>query len=258
MSGPARPGPSRCTALVALGRLRSRCGEAGAAEILHEAAEPAYEANEIQFVGPAAVGLAEHYWIAGDPARSAAEARRGYALALRVGHPWFAGQLAFWQWRAGEPVPCPEWVGKPHRLLLEGDWPGAAAEWADRRCDYARAEALSCGDAEAAGEALRIVEGLGAVGTARRLRVELRERGVKVPRGPRPSTAADPIGLTARQREVLTLLAEGLSNAEIAARLTLSAKTVDHHVSAVLGKLGVPSRGQAAATARRLGLLAGE
>ena len=76
-----------------------------------------------------------------------------------------------------------------------------------------------------------------------------------MPRGPRPSTAADPTGLTARQREVLTLLAEGLSNADIAARLTLSAKTVDHHVSAVLGKLGVPSRGQAAAAARRLGLL---
>jgi DNA-binding NarL/FixJ family response regulator len=100
------------------------------------------------------------------------------------------------------------------------------------------------------------VDGLGAAGTARRLRAELRERGARVPRGPRRATAADPTGLTARQREVLVLLAEGLSNAEIAARLTLSAKTVDHHVSAVLGKLGVPSRGQAAAAAHRLGLLA--
>ena len=256
LSGPARPGPCRCTAQVALGRLRSRCGEADAADILHEAAVPAYEADEMQFVGQVAVGLAEHYWIAGDPVRSAAEARRGYALALRVEHPWFAGQLAYWQWRAGEPAPLPEWIGKPHRLLIEGDWRGAAAEWADRRCDYARAEALSCGDEEAVGEALRIVDGLGAVGTARRLRAELRDRGAKVPRGPRPSTAADPTGLTARQREVLTLLAEGLSNADIAARLTLSGKTVDHHVSAVLGKLGVPSRGQAAAAAHRLGLLA--
>jgi len=255
LSGPARPGPCRGTAQVALGRLRSRCGEAGAAEILHEAAEPAYEADELQFVGQAAVGLAECYWIAGDPVRAAAEARRGYALALRVGHPWFAGQLAYWQWRAGEPAPLPEWIGKPYRLLIEGDWRGAAAEWADRRCDYARAEALSCGDEEAVGEALRIVDGLGAAGTARRLRAELRERGAKVPRRPRASTAAHPTGLTTRQREVLTLLAEGLSNADIASRLTLSGKTVDHHVSAVLGKLGVPSRGQAAATAHRLGLL---
>jgi DNA-binding CsgD family transcriptional regulator len=255
MSGPARPGPYRCTAQVTLGRLRSRRGEADAADILQEAAMSAYEANELQFVGPAAAGLAEHHWITGDLARSAAEARRGYALALRVRHPWFAGQLAYWQWRAGEPVPVPEWIGQPYRLLIEGDWRGAAAEWAGRRCDYARAEALSNGDAEAAGEALRIVDGLGAAGTARRLRAELRERGARVPRGPRPSTAADPTGLTVRQREVLTLLAEGLSNADIAARLTVSAKTVDHHVSAVLGKLGVPSRGQAAAAARRLGLL---
>jgi DNA-binding NarL/FixJ family response regulator len=87
---------------------------------------------------------------------------------------------------------------------------------------------------------------------ARRLRAELRERGERVPRGPRPSTAADPTGLTARQLEVLALLADGLSNAQIADRLSLSVKTVDHHVSAVLGKLGVPSRGLAAAAARRL------
>jgi DNA-binding CsgD family transcriptional regulator len=257
MAGPDRPGPCRSAAQVTLGRLKSRLGEAGAADILEAAAVPAYEADELQFVGPVAGGLAEHYWIAGEPARSAAAARRGYALAVQVGHPWFAGQLAYWQWRAGEPAAVvPEWIALPYRLLIAGDWAGAAAEWARRGCAYHRAEALSCGDESTAGEALQIVDGLGATGTARRLRAELRDRGVRVPRGPRPSTAAHPHGLTARQREVLTLLADGLSNADIAARLTVSAKTVDHHVSAVLGKLGVPSRGQAAAAARRLGLLA--
>ncbi|WP_212991910.1 ATP-binding protein [Actinoplanes auranticolor] len=256
LSGPEHPGPSRSTARVALGRLRSRRGGPDAADILLRAAGPAYEADEVQFVGPVATALAEHYWIAGDPARAAAEARRGYAVAVRVGHPWFAGQLAYWQWRAGEPIAVTELIALPYRLLIEGDWRGAAADWAGRGCAYARAEALSCGDDEAVAEALRIVDGLGAAGTARRLRAELRDRGAKVPRGPRASTTAHPTGLTARQREVLMLLAEGLSNADIAARLTLSAKTVDHHVSAVLGKLGVPSRGQAAVAARRLGLLA--
>jgi DNA-binding NarL/FixJ family response regulator len=85
---------------------------------------------------------------------------------------------------------------------------------------------------------------------ADRLRRDLRDRGLRVPRGPRPSTAADPTGLTARQREVLALIAQGLSNAQIAARLHLSAKTVDHHVSAILAKLGVASRTAAAALAR--------
>ena len=66
---------------------------------------------------------------------------------------------------------------------------------------------------------------------------------------------ANSAGLTPRQVDVLGLLVEGLSNAEIAARLTLSAKTVDHHVQAVLRKLGVASRGQAAAEAHRLKLV---
>jgi len=139
--------------------------------------------------------------------------------------------------------------------MIDGDWRGAAESWAARGCPYLRAEALSGGDGDAIAEALRVFDGFGAVVPARRLRAGLRDRGLPVPRGPRRSTAADPAGLTTRQAEVLTLLADGLSNAQIAARLTVSVKTVDHHVSAVLGKLGVPSRGQAAAIARRRGLI---
>jgi DNA-binding NarL/FixJ family response regulator len=55
---------------------------------------------------------------------------------------------------------------------------------------------------------------------------------------------------------VLALLAEGLRNAEIAERLVVSQKTVDHHVSAILRKLAVRTRGAAGAEAARLGLLA--
>lgn len=87
---------------------------------------------------------------------------------------------------------------------------------------------------------------------ARRLR-ELGER--QVPRGLRASTNENPAGLTNRELEVLPLLAEGLRNAEIAQRLVLSQKTVDHHVSAILRKLGVNTRGQAGAAAGRLGLI---
>jgi DNA-binding NarL/FixJ family response regulator len=76
-----------------------------------------------------------------------------------------------------------------------------------------------------------------------------------VPRGPRPSTAANAGGLTARQAEVLRLLAAGMSTVDIATRLTLSPKTVEHHVSAVLDKLGAASRGRAVAVARDRGLL---
>jgi len=211
--------------------------------------------GEMQFVVPVAITLAELHWLDGDLDRAATEARRGYHLARELGQPWFVGELAFWLWRCGRLDAAPEIAAEPFRLLIAGDWRGAADEWTRRGCLYPRAEALSHGDADATAEALRIYERLGAVVPARRLRGLLRARGLPVPRGPRPATTTDPVGLTGRQREVLALLAEGLSNAEIAARLTVSVKTVDHHVSAVLAKLGVPNRGQAAAEARRRGLI---
>jgi DNA-binding NarL/FixJ family response regulator len=84
---------------------------------------------------------------------------------------------------------------------------------------------------------------------SRRLRA-LGERGL--PRGPRPVTAEHPQGLTSRETEVLSLLSAGLSNAEIAAQLVVSARTVDHHVSAILQKLGVRTRAEASVLAARV------
>lgn len=255
LDGPPQPGGGYVPALAVRSLLRTRRGEDGGAEDARLAAGRGYPTGEMQFVCPAAVALAEAHLLAGEPELAAAEAAHGLKVAVAAGHAWLAGELAVLLWRCGGLTTPPDLVAEPFRLLIDGDWRAAADEWGRRECPYARAEALSAGDADAVAEALRIYDRLGAVRAARRLRAGLRERGLRVPRGPRPSTAADPTGLTRRQQEVLVLLADGLSNAEIAARLTLSAKTVDHHVSAVLGKLGVPSRGQAAAAARRRGLL---
>jgi DNA-binding CsgD family transcriptional regulator len=176
------------------------------------------------------------------------------ADAREVARLVFAGELAFWLRLAGAPVRTPAVMAEPHRLLLAGDWRAAADAWQALGCSYQQALALSCGDQdEALLEALALLDGLGARQTAQRLRRQLRRRGTRrVPRGPTRATAANPAGLTGRQVEVLGLLAEGLTDAEIAARLSLSAKTVSHHVSALLAKLGVTSRRQAAAAARRL------
>jgi DNA-binding NarL/FixJ family response regulator len=86
------------------------------------------------------------------------------------------------------------------------------------------------------------------------VRERLRAMGARVPRGPRAATRANPAGLTERQLAVLDLLREGMTNAEIADRLVVSVRTVDHHVAAVLSKLGVQSRREAAAAAQKLGV----
>ena len=105
-------------------------------------------------------------------------------------------------------------------------------------------------------EALAVLEGLGAGPAAQSVRQSLRGRGASVPRGPRASTRDNPARLTSREVEVLTLVAEGLKNAEIAKRLVVSPRTVDHHVSAILRKLDASTRGEAVAQATALDLLA--
>jgi DNA-binding NarL/FixJ family response regulator len=102
-------------------------------------------------------------------------------------------------------------------------------------------------------QAVRALDDLGAAPAATAARRRLRALGVRtIPRGPLAATRAHPAGLTSRQADVLDLLAEGLTNAEIAERLVVSVRTVDHHVSTILGKLGVPSRRHASRLARSL------
>ena len=256
LAEPVKGGPRVVDALVPLGLLRSRRGDPDAAATLQEATERAFATSELQWTAPVAAARAEYAWLHGDDRRAAEEAAGIFELAVRDGHQWFAGELACWLRLAGAPVRVPAVMAEPHRLLLAGDWRAAADAWRERGYPYQRALALACGDQdEALLEALTLLDGLGARQTALRLRRQLRQRGnLRVPRGPTRATAANPAGLTGRQVEVLGLLAQGLTDAEIAEQLSLSAKTVGHHVSALLAKLGVGSRREAAAAARRLGV----
>jgi DNA-binding NarL/FixJ family response regulator len=104
-------------------------------------------------------------------------------------------------------------------------------------------------------EAIQIARELGAAPLAEHLARRMRRLGLAVPRGPRAQTRSNPAGLTERQLEVLALIVDGLSNAGIAERLVISHKTAEHHVSAVLGKLGVSGRHAAARRAAELGLV---
>ena len=185
-------------------------------------------------------------------------AGRAPSCCARTEHPGaapFRGELLRYLARAGVPAESFEGCPPGWAAGLDGDWRAAAAAWREAGDPYETAlELAESGDAEATAEALRILEDLRAAPAAARVRERLRAMGARVPRGPRAVTRANPAGLTPRQLAVLGLLREGLTNAEIADRLVLSVRTVDHHVAAVLDKLGVRSRREAAAAADELGV----
>ena len=249
-------GTTRITADVVLGRVRARRGDPGATEVLDEALRLARPGGHLQRLAHVHAARAEAAWLAGDPERAAAEARAVLPLAVEKRHLWFAGELAWWQRVAGASGAAPAWVAEPYRLQLDGRPAEAAAAWAALGFPYeaARARAASEDPADVAA-ALAAFEALGAAPAARLARGRLRALGAPVPRGPRPATRANPAALTAREVEVLRLVAAGLRNGDVAERLVVSRRTVDHHVSAILRKLGAATRGEAAAAAGRLGLL---
>ena len=254
----ARSGQFAVTAvlpLVARGRIQSARGHPAALSTLDDAARHAERIGETQWMAPVAAARAEYFLWRGELDRAAAEARHGIAGAAAVWQPFQLGALAYRLWQATGTEPAQIVIAEPYRLMMRGDWAEAAARWAARGAELLRVEALSAGDQAATAEALAVLDGLGATRAAGHLRGRLRQRGfARIPRGPRRATAANVAGLTGRQADVLALLAEGRSNADIAARLVLSPRTVEYHISALFAKLGVANRGQAGAVARRLGV----
>jgi DNA-binding CsgD family transcriptional regulator/tetratricopeptide (TPR) repeat protein len=243
---------SRLTALTTLGRLRARRGDPEANKLLDEALELTREMGSIDRLGPMRIARAEVAWLAGNLQKTIQEGRAIYELAIRKKHPWYAGELAFWLWRAGEKIAPADWMAGPFRLQINGDWKGAAKEWEALGCPYEQAQSLADGDLAARKTALAIFERIGAHPAAEKLRQMLQAAaGIGLPPKPRVSTRQNPFGLTHRQVEILGLLIDGLTNAEIAGRLQITSKTADHHVSAILEKLDVHSRDSAANMARQ-------
>jgi ATP/maltotriose-dependent transcriptional regulator MalT len=237
-----------------LGELALRRGDPDASERLAEITAEADRTGELQDLVPVVELRAEWALVHGAPTpresleRLLAELPPRGALA---GH--YAMRAVAWAAALGIDVEHDQPLEGPYAAMLRRDWRGAADAFGAIGWSYDRALMLSLLDDEAAlAEALDIARRLGAEPLARRVAGRMRERGVRVPHGQRVSTRANPAGLTVRQLEVLALLAEGLTNAEIAARLVVAPRTAEHHVAAVLGKLGVATRREAARRAPEL------
>lgn len=236
----------RARALILLGRLRARRGQGDPWEPLDQAAVLIAQ-SEVQDLRILHAARAEAAWLAGDTGRARSESAAGLVSShVHTAAPSWSAELAFWAWKSGAEGGPPR--HGPFQLHASGRLRDAAAAWAEIGCPYYRALALAdSADPDDLQRALSQFLDLGAKPMAGRVAGELRRRGIRrVQRGPRPSTRDNLAGLTNRQLEVLQLVAEGLSNSAIAARLVISPKTVDHHMSAILNRLHVANRAAAA------------
>lgn len=251
---------NRIISAVALGRIRARRGDPDVWPVLDTALALARQTGDLQRLAPVCRARAEAAWLEGRRDRALAEARAEYPQALERGHPWFLGELAYWRWKAGDLEQPPPACAQPWALQIRGQALAAAAAWEALDCRYEAAWArLEAEDERALHGAHRIFAELGAEPARRQATRRLQDLGLQAPpRGPRASTRANPARLTACQLAVLERLAEGQSNAEIAASLHRSPRTVEHHVAAVLAKLAVHSRTEAMRVAIERGIVSPE
>ena len=237
-----------------LGRLRTRRGDPHADEPLDQAWSLATATGDLQRLWPVAAGRAEAAWHAGRPDKIGDIVLLTYQQAVQLRHEWAVGELGYWLWLAGSITEVPAGAATPYRLQMAGNWAAAAQAWDELGCPYESALALTMGSAPSElSTGYGRLEGLGAWPAVHRAAQRMREVGIdKRPRPPRRSTLDNIARLTDREIQVLDLLAEDLRNTDIAARLFISRRTVEHHVAAILGKLGVNTRHEAVRAAVQL------
>jgi DNA-binding CsgD family transcriptional regulator len=251
-----QPAVVTISALVVMATIKMRRGDVDALDFLLEAKVKAFEAGEMQRILPSLVALMEYEWITGKIIIEQENLSRAIGMMAQLNNIFEYNGFAFWLRKA-----------RGQQLPVAALYPGydtqntatikrAAAVWEKLGCPYEQALILSEGTDDDKRKAISMVQALGAHTVYEKMKLEMRISGIKsIPRGIRKTTQLNPAQLTSRELDVLRLLKEGWQNKELAARLFISAKTVDHHISSILFKLDVNSRAKAVQEAIRLGIL---
>jgi len=238
---PSVPRTHQLEPMVLLAHVRGRRGEDTHA-LVERAVALSEEWGEMQVMAPVTALRCELAWLAGRDEEAAALALGAVEIVETADCRWNRGGVLRWLDPAGLAAAHRE-VAPPFAAELAGDWREAAAMWAELGCPFDQGLALARGgDPDALVQAIGIFDGMKAYAASERCRVDLRSQGRSVPRAPRQATRDHPKGLTGREAEISDLLAEGLTDAAIAERLCISRRTVEHHVSSILAKIGAGSR----------------
>ena len=240
-----------------IGTIRGRRGEPAHTDLLDRSAAFAAGVASVPWLTQVRAVRAELLWLAGQPDLAREEAQEAYDQALGRTDLWKLGSVGIWLSRLRTGVQLPVALPEPYALEIAGNWRGAAVAWEQlgRTYDAALTRIVNSTDGAELRGTLTVLERFGARATAAAARRRMKELGMaSIPRGPRAATRAAPAGLTAREQEVLALLSQGLSDKEISRRLVISERTVHHHVSSILAKIGAPTRFAAAREAARMGI----
>ncbi|HEX5654466.1 MAG TPA: AAA family ATPase [Chitinophagaceae bacterium] len=232
--------------LPVVASIKMRTGDTDVLPLLTETLSKAFENMEMQRIIPSLVALLEYEWLTGKTVIKTGDLERAIGMMGQSINNIENNEFAFWLLKARK-------KHLPLDDLYEGYDVGtvkkaqkAAVLWEKLGCPYVKAMVLFEGDDDDKRQAIKIVHELGATAIYEKMKMQMRMSGIKsIPRGLRKTTLSNAAQLTIRELDVLQLLKEGLQNKEIASRLFISAKTVDHHISSILFKLDSNSRTKA-------------
>lgn len=247
--------PTKIGALTVVATIKIRRGDTDALPLLLEAKTRAFETTELYRIIPAFLALLEYEWITGESYIEAEVLSRTINMMVQLEKFSKKSRFYFWLRKARKEYLVPKESYEGYEISSVTMALEEVGFWEKIGSPYEQALALFEGSDDDKRKALSIVHELGADAVYEKMKMEMRVSGIKgIPRGMRETTRTNPAQLTGREMDVLQLLKEGMQNKEIASRLFISAKTVDHHISSILFKLDVNSRGKAVQQDQRLKL----